>query len=285
MIRPIATSLPGMIRDEKITVSPSVSLSSWLPDGDPAERRARLALAAGGDDQHILARQAHRLVERDRRGEIAQIAGRLGDAQDPVERAAGDAHPPPGLDRDLADGLQPRGVGREGRDQHPPLRRLDLRAQPGVDAFLRSRRLGLEHVGRIAHQGEHALVADPRQHLGARRLAKHRRVVDLPVAGVEHAAERSFDEQPVALGNRVRKRDEADLERPQLDGAAAFDDVELDQAGQPFLLELSGDQPGGEGRRVERRLQLLREIGQGADMVLVAVGQDDPGEPVLLALR
>ena len=32
MIRPIATSLPGMIRDEKMTVSPSPSLSSWLPD-------------------------------------------------------------------------------------------------------------------------------------------------------------------------------------------------------------------------------------------------------------
>ena len=103
MIRPIATSLPGMIRDEKMTVSPSPSLSSWLPEGDAAERRARLALPAGGDDQHLIARQAHRFVEADRRREILEIARRLGDAQDAVERAAGDAHLAPGLDRDPPD--------------------------------------------------------------------------------------------------------------------------------------------------------------------------------------
>ena len=31
MMRPIATSLPGMIRDEKMTVSPSLSLRSCVP--------------------------------------------------------------------------------------------------------------------------------------------------------------------------------------------------------------------------------------------------------------
>ena len=65
---------------------------------------------------------------------------------------------------------------------------------------------------------------------------------------------------------------------------AALDDVELDLPGQPFFLELAGDQPGGERRREQRRLQLLGEIGQRADMILVAVGQDDPGEPLLLLL-
>ena len=34
--------------------------------GDPAERRARFALPAGGDDQHLVARQAHRFVETNR---------------------------------------------------------------------------------------------------------------------------------------------------------------------------------------------------------------------------
>ena len=168
MIRPIATSLPGMIRDEKITVSPAASLSSWLPDGDPAERGARLALPAGGDDQQLLARQAHRLVEPHRLGEIAQVAGRLGHPENPLERAAGDAYSTAGLGRDPADGLQPGGVGREGRDQHPPLGLGDLLGHALVDALLGPRGGVLEDVGGIAHQRQHALIADPGQHLRAR---------------------------------------------------------------------------------------------------------------------
>ena len=52
----------------------------------------------------------------------------------------------------------------------------------------------------------------------------------------------------------------------------------------PSSSSLPAIRPGGERRRVERRLQLVGEIGQRADMVLVAVGQDDPGEPLLLVL-
>ena len=40
-----------------------------LAEGDPGERRARLALAAGGDDHDLARRQLHRLVEIDRRRE------------------------------------------------------------------------------------------------------------------------------------------------------------------------------------------------------------------------
>ena len=82
--------------------------------------------------------------------------------------------------------------------------------------------------------------------------ADDRRLVDLPVAGVEDVAERRLDEQAVPSGNRVRQRDEADAERPELDRPAALDDIELHLAGQPLFLELAGDQPGGERRREER---------------------------------
>src|SRR6185295_8551800 len=64
----------------------------------------------------------------------------------------------------------------------------------------------------------------------------------------------------------------------------ALDDVELDLTGQPLLLELAGNQAGGEGRRVERTLELVGEIGKRADMVFVPVGEDDPGQPLLLFL-
>ena len=90
---------------------------------------------------------------------------------------------------------------------------------------------------------------------------------------------------PLPSGIECDERDEGDPERAELDASAALDDVELDLAGEPLFLELAGDQPGGERRGVKRRLQLLGEIGQRADMVLVPVRQDDAGEPVLLASR
>ncbi len=68
--RPIAISLPGIWRLENSTTSPSVRLDRVLLLGHARERRARLALPAGGDDQHLAARQAHRRVEIDRLGEI-----------------------------------------------------------------------------------------------------------------------------------------------------------------------------------------------------------------------
>ena len=75
------------------------------------------------------------------------------------------------------------------------------------------------------------------------------------------------------------KRDIGELERAQLERRVARDDVELDLSGEPLLLELSGDQARGEGRGVERDLQLARKIGDRADMVLVTMGQDDAGQP------
>jgi hypothetical protein len=80
MIRPIATSLPGICFDEKTTVG-----------GHARERGARFALPARGDHHHLVARQPHRLVEIDRRREVLEITNRARDAEDAVERAARNA--------------------------------------------------------------------------------------------------------------------------------------------------------------------------------------------------
>src|SRR3546814_6635000 len=74
--------------------------------GHARQSGARRALPAGRDDHHLLARQAHRLVEIDDLGKVAQITGLARDAQDTVERAAGDAPGPPRLTRDVAQRLR-----------------------------------------------------------------------------------------------------------------------------------------------------------------------------------
>ena len=163
MIRAIATSLPGMILDEKIDDIAVGKLELVRPRSNAAKRSAGLPLPAGRDNQYLAARQAHRFLEGDRRREIQEIAGCLGDAEYPFERAPGNADAATGLDRNPADRLQPRGVRREGRDQDLAAGIRHLREEAGVDALLGTRRLVLEHVGGIAHQSEHALIADPRQ--------------------------------------------------------------------------------------------------------------------------
>ena len=156
----------------------------------------------------------------------------------------------------MADRLQARGVGGEGGDEHAALGLRRPARAARVDARLGAGGCVLEHVGGIADQREHALVADLGQRSSvAGRLAEHRRLVDLPVAGVEDMAEGRLDQQAIALGDRVRQRDIGELERAELETAAALDDVELDLTGEPLLLELAGDQAGGERRCVKRRLR------------------------------
>jgi len=104
--------------------------------GDSAKRGPRLALTARCDHQHLASRKAHGLVEIDWRREILEVTGRLGDAQDPFQRSTGNTDAPACLHRHAADRLQPGGIRREGRDQHPPLRFRDLGEQPGMDALL-----------------------------------------------------------------------------------------------------------------------------------------------------
>ena len=167
-----------------------------------------------------------------------------------------------------------------------PLALLTCSEQPGMDALLRTRRLVLEDVGRIAHEREDAAVADRGQRRRYRRGSPSTGVSSIFQSPVWKMLPNGVSiSSPLPSGIECDKRDEGHPERAELDRPAALDDVELDLAGQPLLLELAGDQPGGERRREQRHLQFLGEIGQRADMVLVAVGQDDPGQPLAAASR
>ena len=53
--------------------------------GDTRQGGARFALPAGGHDQHLAARQVHRLLHADDFGHGFQVSAGLGDADDPVE--------------------------------------------------------------------------------------------------------------------------------------------------------------------------------------------------------
>ena len=132
----MAISLPGICLDEKTTRSPALELDLVLVEGDPGERRAALALAAGGDDHHVAPRQRHRR-RRNRSSRESRSDSRRSSATRRMrssERPATQTWRPVSCG-DLAERLQPRGVGGEGGDEHPALgRRRSPRRGPSRTA-------------------------------------------------------------------------------------------------------------------------------------------------------
>ena len=77
--------------------------------------------------------------------------------------------------------------------------------------------------------------------------------------------------------------DELHVHAAQLDMAARRGDMEVGRA-QVVLLQLALDKADGQGGAVHRHVELFHQIGHGADVVLVAVGNHHAPDalPVLL---
>ncbi len=250
---------------------------------DPRQSGAVLALPAGGDDQHFAARQAHRRVEIDRVREIGEIAGGARDRKDAVERTAGNAKLAIG-----GAGDRPKVCSRAALEAKVVTSTLPFAAATTSSSPPRTVASEPEGSALKTLVESHTIASTPSSPIAfsASSLvgapicgaASH-----LPVAGVEHLAVGRVDQQRIGLGDRMGERHVADAERAELERSAELDDVELDLAGDPFLLQLVGDQAGGEGRGVERHAEIGGHIGNRADMILMAVGEDD-AEQVLAAL-
>ena len=159
---------------------------------------------------------------------------------------------PPRLVRDAADRLQPRRVGRESGDEHPPARSLHFTQQALVNRGFRSRRRVLENVCGIADQGEHAACRRPApapRGSTAHQARESRRSSSRPY-GI-FGRDRHLDQETVPLRDRVSESDIGQLERADLEARIAGDDVQLHLPGEPLLLQLLCDQPRGE--RASRR--------------------------------
>ena len=171
---------------------------------------------------------------------------------------------------------QARGVGGKGRHQHPAgLARLDDLQQAFADIGFAARGLVIEDIGRIADHRQYAGITDGGELCRRGRGAEQRAIIELPVAGVENPAIGRIDDQRIAFGDRVRQRDIAEVEVAKGQFAIHRDDVELDLLGQPFFLELLGDQTSSERRRIKRHAEFVGEIGDRADMVFMAMGEHD----------
>jgi hypothetical protein len=117
--------------------------------------------------------------------------------------------------------------------------------------------------------------------------AVHRGVVDLVVPGVDDPPARRLEDNGHGVRNRVRHPHElgrvrADLRRPVL--RHGLDELRISQ--EPVLVELRLDEPQREpGRPDLRNAHLPQEVREGADVVLVPVGEDDRADVALVILE
>ncbi len=236
--------------------------------GDPRQRAARLALAAGDDDEQIVVGIIVDLVFGDERREVAQIAafarGRLQVAQAASDEGHGAAGGAGGERR----GFDAGDVAREARHGDAPTYPAHQGGEAAADIGLRSG-MALDHgVGRIADHGKHALGTEFGERRLVRRRSDQRRGIELPVAGVQNGAVRRPNDQRLRLGDRMGHPEELKVERHQVDRAAGRHD--------------SGSSPDRSARprracgAAPRRRRASRISGSAAAAIATGSPRDDP---------
>ena len=91
-----------------------------------------------------------------------------------------------------------------------------------------------------------------------------------------------MDAEGHGVGNRVIDVDKFDLKASGLNDVSGLMGDQLDRVGQAVLLQLQTDQAVGEGRPMHRRVDGLQYVGQGTDVILMPVGDEEAVQLLLM---
>ena len=165
-------------------------------------------------------------------------------------------------------------VAGEARHDDPPRRRPEHLVDGRRELALGGGEPGDLGVGGVGEEEVDALLAEPGEVAQVGDPLVQRELVHLEVAGVQHQAGAGADRDREAAGDGVVDRDELEPERAGLVPVPRLDVDRL--RADPVLLELGLDegqrQLGPDDRDVG---PLAQQVGHPADVVLVAVRQDD----------
>ena len=281
MTRKTALSLPGTREDARTTVSPGSIRICWCARlairdsadiGSPCEPVETSTTCSGGR----LSMSRRSAISPAGISQIAEVAG---DAHVAHHRPADEGDPAVVRVRDVEHLLHPVHVGGEAGDDDPPARAAEDVVEHRADLALGRDEPGHLGVRRVAHQQVDALATEPGPAAEVGDPAVERQLVHLEVAGVQHRAGRGPDRHAERIRDRVVDREELARERPELLGLALphLEGERLD----PVLLQLALDQREGQPGADQRHVRLLaQQVRHRADVVLVAVGEDDRVEVV-----
>ena len=255
--------------------------------GHPVQGAHGLALAAGGDDGHfvfgVFADVVQIHIGVGGQGQVAQLHTHL---EDVFHAAAGDGHFAAIFGGHVKDLLHPVHVGSERCHDDALVAALELPVQGIAHLALAHGDARAFGVGGIHQQQQDALLPQFAQTQQVDHPAVDGGGVDLEVAGGQHHAQRGLDGKGAGVGDGVVHMDELNLEAAGLHLVTVLFDGDPGLLQVLVFLQLELHQPGGEGGAVHRHVQLPQHIGQGADVVLVGVGEEDAPDlfPVLLQI-
>ena len=219
--------------------------------------------------------QAHHDVVGDL--EVAEVASH----RDVVDHgAAGDEDAPAVAGGAVHDDLHAGDQRCERRDDDAPLGGADVPIEGLSYALLgRSEALHLD-VGGVDTEEEGAVFAQVGEAGEVCVLAEQRGVVNLEVAGVDDGAERGLDDEAGGVRDGVGDGEELHGEGANIDDVAGLDDVELGAVEEAVFLQLHLDEAAGELEAEDGDFDIAEEEGDGANVVLVPVGEEDGLEAI-----
>ncbi len=154
----------------------------------------------------------------------------------------------------------------------------------GRDLPLADHDAGHFRVGGVRHQQVDAVRTEPGEAADVGQPAVQRELVHLEVAGVQNQAGRGADGDRERVRDRVVHREELEVEGADL-LPCALGDLARD-GGQAVLGELAAHQGQGQAGPDQRDVGAAAEqVGHGANVVLVGVGQHDRVDQVEAVLE
>src|SRR5699024_8991882 len=255
-------------------------LDAVVAIGHARQRCHRFALRARAHEDDLVLRVVVDLLDVDERAlghvKVAEVGGDLHVAHHrPADEGDVAAVGVGGVEQ-LLDAVD---VGGEGSDDDAAFGGAEEVLEHGADVLLQGSEAGDLGVRRVRHEQVHALLAEAGEGAQVGDAAVERQLVHLEVAGVEDVPGTGADEDSQSIGDRVVDGDEFEVE-----GTELVEVVLGDHTGDgldPVFLELGLDERDRQLRAEDRDVALAaQQIGHGTDVVLVAVGQDEPDDVV-----
>ena len=258
-----------------------------LVEGHAVEHGKRLSLASGGEETKpvggdvlpilVVRHDVRRQLEVTKVGGDSRVVDDAPSAEDQLA---------PEVGRQLRHLLDARDMGGERRHEDPSGTRAEDALEALSDGTLGRRATRVLNVRGVRQQQQDALVAVRREAVKVEALAGHGRVVDLEVARVDDDADGRLDGQGDTVDQAVGDGNTLDREGAHGKPLSRDDFHELGGLFEPVLPQLVAQEPQGQARAVHGNLETLQDVGQGPDVVLVGMGQDDgPGRlPLFLQI-
>ena len=275
-------SLPGMMRrgeDDGVSLFDLRVLV--IVDGGAGERGHGLALRAADEHANFFRRKILHLAGIDDQTvgdfDVAKVFGNLGGI---VHGAAEECDLASVLVCELHREIDAVNGRREARDEKPALGvRENFVKFAANGAFTRRVPLALD-VGGILKQRQHAVLAIFGKGVQVEEFVVGGRGIDFEIAGVDDDAEWRVDRERNAIDEAVRDLNGMDGKRSGLKALVGAHLAKVGVFEQAVLVEFVFDVGERELRAPYRNLEFRKHPGKRADVIFVAVGQDDAANPL-----